>query len=92
MSFNSDFLAGFSYVFLLFLEPYLHTSVAFFKTRTPQPRSLSSFAPAAGSTGQIGRRYLARDLHSPESLLLFSMRDGHALPFLAVHGGGWGLR
>jgi hypothetical protein len=90
VSFNDGFLAGFSYVFLRLLEPDLHTSVAFFKTRVLQPHSPSSSTPATGSIGHVGRRCSTRGLHAPESLLLLSARDGHASPFLAVHGGGWG--
>jgi hypothetical protein len=66
--FNGGFFVGFSYFFLRLLEPDLHTSVAFFKTRAPQPRSPSSFAPAARSTGHVGRRCPTRGLHTPESL------------------------
>jgi hypothetical protein len=90
VSFKDGFLAGFSYVFLRLLELDLHTSVAFFKICALQLRSPSLSTPAAGSIGHVGRRCPARGLHALESLLLFGACDGHASPFLAVHGGGWG--
>jgi hypothetical protein len=74
------------------LESDLHTSGAYSKTRTPQPRSPSSSAPAAESSGLVGNRFSARGRHAPESLLLLGARVGQAPPFLAVHGVGWGLR
>jgi hypothetical protein len=63
-----------------------------FQDTRPQPRSSSSSAPAAGSSGHVGNRFPARGRHEPESLLLFGARVGHAPPFLVVHGVGWGLR
>jgi hypothetical protein len=74
------------------LEPDLHTSGAYSKTRAPQPRSPSSFAPAAGSSGHVDNRIPARGRHAPESLLLFGAFVGHVPTFLAVHGVGWGLQ
>jgi hypothetical protein len=74
------------------LEPDLHTFGAYSKTRAPQPRSPSSSAPAAGSSGLVGNRFPARGRHVPESLLLLGARVGHAPHFLAVHGVRWGLR
>jgi len=74
------------------LEPDLDNSVAFFKTRAPQLRSMSLSTPATGSTCHVGCWCPARGLHVPESLSLFGARDGHVLPFLAIHGVGWGLR
>jgi len=56
--------------------------------RVPRRRPLQP----AGSTGHVGRRCPTSGLHTLESLLLFGARDGHAPPFLAVHGGEWGLR
>jgi hypothetical protein len=73
VSFNCSCLAGFFKFSSSTLGPDLHNCVAFFKTRPPQLRFTSSFAPAAGSTGYVG------------------VLD-HALPFLALHGVGWGLR
>jgi len=56
VSFDGGFLVGFSYVFLRLLELDLHTSIVFFKTHAPQPRSPTSFAPVTKSTGHVGRR------------------------------------
>jgi hypothetical protein len=56
--------------------------------RVPRRRPLQP----AGSTGHVGRRCPTSGLHTLESLLLFGAHDGHAPPFLAVHGGEWGLR
>jgi hypothetical protein len=71
-------LARFSLIFLWYLEPDLYMFVDFFKTCAPQPRSLSSSAPASGSIGHVGCRCSARGLHAPKSFLLFGPRDGHA--------------
>jgi hypothetical protein len=90
--FNGGCLAGFFKFSSSTLEPDLPNSVAFSKTSAPQPRSPSSFAPTAESLGHIGRWCPARGMHELESFLLFGARDGHALPSLAVHGVGWGLR
>jgi hypothetical protein len=90
--FNGGCLAGFFKFSSSTLELDLHNSVTFFKTRAPQLRSLSSFAPATRSTGHVGCWCPARGLHVPESLLLFGARDGHVLPFLPIHGVGWSLR
>jgi hypothetical protein len=81
MLFNDDFWL----VFLQLLEPNLHTSIVFFKTHALHLHSLLSFAPAAGSTDHVGWVVLvtARVLHTLEE----DVRDGHAPPFLAVHGG-----
>jgi hypothetical protein len=68
------------------LEPDLHNSVVFSKTRAPQPCSPSLSAPVAGSSGHGGRQCPARGLHASERLLLFGARDGHAPLLLAVHG------
>jgi hypothetical protein len=92
MSFNSCCLPGFFKFSSSTLEPALHNSVTFFKTRTLQLHSSSSSAPATRSTGHVGCWCPARGLHAPKSLLLFGTREGHALPFLAVHGVGWALR
>jgi len=92
MSFNCGYLAPFFKFSSSTLEPNLHNSIAFFKTRALQLRSPSSSAPAAGSTGHIGRQCSARGLHTPKSLLLFGTHDGHTPSFLTVHGIEWGLQ
>jgi hypothetical protein len=74
------------------LEPDLHTSIVLFTTRAQQRRSLSSSAPAAGSTGHIGRRSPTRSLHVLEIPVLCGAHNGHAPPFLAVHSEGWVLQ
>jgi hypothetical protein len=81
-------LAGFPQISSSLLEPDLHNSVVFSKTRAPQPCSLSSSDPAAGSSGHESSQCLARGLHALESLLLFGARDGHAPLSLAAHGAG----
>jgi len=68
-------------VFIDFSEPDLHNHVCFFKTRAPEPCSPTLFALAARSTGLAGSRSLARSLHSPESPMLFGVRDDHTSPF-----------
>jgi hypothetical protein len=87
-----EVLAGFVNISSSTLEPDLHTSDDYSKTRATQPCSLSSSAPAAGSLGHVSNRSPAHGRHAPESLLLFGARVGYAPPFLAVHGVGWGLR
>jgi hypothetical protein len=74
------------------LVPDLLSSGVYIMTRAPQRRSLSSSAPAAGSSGHGGSRFPACGRHAPEGLSLFGARVGHVPPFLAVHGVGWGQR
>jgi len=89
--FQQWFLAFSSPVFLDFSKPDLYNFVAFFKTRAPQPCSLSSAAHATGSTGHADSQSLTRGLHAPESSLLFGAHDGHALPFSGRARWGWGI-
>lgn len=70
-----------SFVFIVFSEPDLHNSVAFLKTRAPQPCSPSLSTPTARSAVHAGRQSPARGLHAPESSLFFGAHDGHAPPF-----------
>jgi len=51
-----------------------------------------STIPVVGSTGHVGRQSPARGLYAPKSPMLFGACDGHAPPFLAVHGEEWVLR
>jgi hypothetical protein len=81
VSFNSCCLPGFFKFLSSTLELALHNSVAFFKTRTPQPHSSSSSAPVTRSIGHVGCRCSACGLHAPKSLLLFGAREGHVSPF-----------
>jgi hypothetical protein len=66
--------------FLWFWKLDLHFSANFWLTRAPQPRLPSSSAPAAASSGRVGRRWLARG-HGPGSSLLCGAREGHTPPF-----------
>jgi hypothetical protein len=77
--------------FFDFLVPDLLNPVVFFKTRTPQPCSPASSAPAVGSTCHVDRRRPARGLHAPERPLLFGAREGHAPPFSGRAPWGRGL-
>jgi hypothetical protein len=81
-----------STVFFDFSVPDLLNPVAFLKTHAPQPHSLTSSAPSAGSTSHAGRQSPARGLHTLESSLLFGVRDGHASLFSGHARWGWGLR
>jgi len=51
VSFNGGCLAGFFKFSSSTLEPDLHNSIPFFKTRAPQPHSPSSSTLAPRSTG-----------------------------------------
>jgi hypothetical protein len=53
---------------------------------------LATTIPVVGSTGHVGRQSPARGLYAPKSPMLFGACDGHAPPFLAVHGEEWVLR
>jgi len=59
----------------------LHFSVDFWLTCAPQPRSSSSSALAAASSGSVGHRWSAHGSHAPRSSLLYGVREGHARPF-----------
>jgi hypothetical protein len=63
-----------SLFFFWFWKLDLHVSPDFWLTRAPQPRSLAFSAPAAASTGRIGRRWSACGVHGPGSSLLLGAR------------------
>jgi hypothetical protein len=58
--FLTEVLAGFVKISSSTLEPDLHTSGDYSKTRATQPCSPSSSAPASGSSGHVGNRSPAR--------------------------------